>query len=246
MRNVMNGGEDDAANAEWNKRKAEAEQLSRANREASMQAMEVQGMAGSGNELLADLEGQGQLTQSLYGAGLDAAGMQQQRRDAAAGTAYEMGGGIADKQDAWHVMTTQRDDANKVYADGIANQESTMNWNRGNQVSDANVPLVNGAEMYNIHDIPMQEFGNDLTVAGAKAGQGVNLANISTDWGQFNTGADMQDQAFQATQPNGWDYATTGVGLAGSVLAGLGTFGVGTAAGVAGTVAQAKKSGVIP
>lgn len=217
MRNVMNGGEDAAANAEWNKRKAEAEQLSRANREASMKAMEVQGMAGSGNELLSDLEGQGQLTQSLFNTGLGAAGMEQGRRDAAAGAAYDMGGGIADKQDAWHVMTTQRDDANAVYATGIENQEIGENYNRTNTVNDMNVPLVNGAQMYNIHDVPLQEFNDDMGLAGAKSGAGFTLSNIGTDWGQFNIAQDMERFKIEQTMPNAWDRAAAGVGVVGDI-----------------------------
>jgi hypothetical protein len=221
MRSIMNGGEDDAANAEWNKRKAEAEQLSRANREASMRGMEVQGMAGSGNELLADLEGQGQLTQSLFNSGLDAAGMQQQRRDAAAGSAYDMGGGIADKQDAWHVMTTQRDDANKVYGDNVANQALTANWGRNNQVLDMNTGAVNNAELYNI-GLDQQEFGNAMGLAGAKAGMGVNIANFGGQYDQFNQTLNNQQYEFQQTMPNTWDKIAAGVGvvsdIAGSVI----------------------------
>jgi hypothetical protein len=186
-----------------------------------MRGMEVQGMAGSGNELLADLEGQGQLTQSLFNSGLDAAGMQQQRRDAAAGSAYDMGGGIADKQDAWHVMTTQRDDANKVYGDNVANQALTANWGRNNQVLDMNTGAVNNAELYNI-GLDQQEFGNAMGLAGAKAGMGVNIANFGGQYDQFNQTLNNQQYEFQQTMPNTWDKIAAGVGvvsdIAGSVI----------------------------
>lgn len=222
FRNIVQGGEDAAANAEWMKRKRQAEQAARAQREASAAALDVRGLGGSGTELLADMAGQQAMTEAQFMGGLGAAAMEQGRRDQAAGAVYDMGANTAGAEDAWSQWSTARDDYNTMQNVNVANAANVANFGRANQVADNNVVAQNQAQQYNLA-LPQQGFQNEMMLAGAENGLNLAMGTAGQNAYQFGENLDFNQQQldFQmdAAEPNAWDYITGGLGA----LAGLGT-----------------------
>jgi hypothetical protein len=101
---VMRDGTDDIAEAEYQRRAAEAEQNRKATTDAAMRDLEMRGQGAASDALLAELQGAQGAASDRYQAGLQANATAQARRDAAAGSradvAERMGRGTLDADTA--------------------------------------------------------------------------------------------------------------------------------------------------
>lgn len=91
LRNLIeNQGQDAASKAHYEKALNESERVRAANAQASLAEMDRQGRGGGGLSLMAQLEGADASMATQYNAALEAAAMEQARRDAANAQMFEM------------------------------------------------------------------------------------------------------------------------------------------------------------
>lgn len=149
FQNLAEGGPDAVAEADFERRRGQAEQARRAQDEATMAALEARGMGGSGQELLGSLVSNQAAASDLTQAGLDAAAMAQQRRDAAAGNVGQVGQALSAQDyrqaadqanaldqralDQWRTWYDQA-----TYNAGVGNTQNQANWGRQQDVNQAN------------------------------------------------------------------------------------------------------------
>ncbi len=204
---AASGGVDAIANAEYERRKMEAEQDARSKRDAAMQQAEMTG-AGNIAGLIADLQtGQSAATRSNM-AGLQAAADQQARRDFAAGSASDIAAGLhgqsmeeAYRRDAaagayagigsdiWQHgfdQTQAQFDAwfGTEYANqGVETEVRGAEWNRANEVSDGNVDLHN-AGLQSEDDAAQRYFNNLMGWTSGRSNAYLGHANVTGGFAQ--------------------------------------------------------------
>lgn len=150
-------GSDPIAEADYQKRAAQAEQSRRANTLATLQSLEAKGMGNAGGQLTAGLTGAQAAASDRYQAGLDAAAEAATRRDFAAKSGAEIGHTMgADVLAADVNRDTLLDAAAKNKATGL----DTFANNR-----------LSGLDTYNTN------------VAGGKDAFGTNQNNATDAWG---------------------------------------------------------------
>lgn len=218
---------DAIAEADYARRQADAEQMRRANTEAAMRELEARGQGGGGQQLLAELSNQQASVGDQYQAGLDVNAQSQARRDAAAGTAGEIGrnlwGEDARQAEArasgMDVFTTNRaagldtatqneatrqQEAARLNADA-ANKAAELNWTRTGDVGDRNVAAQNTTNWWNLVGGPQKTFENymDVTrgVTGAQSGQAGGLRSDAQN--EFAWGPWLANQASNITKASG-------------------------------------------
>lgn len=185
---LMTGGEDAAAEAEWRGRMRSALQDARSQREADLASLETRGFGGGGgNELLASLvAGQG-IAETGAQASLDAAAMQQKRRDDAAIS-------MADIYDRYGNNVLSADSDRAAGLDNFTtNQNNGLDWfgaEQGNldfKTQEYNAGVYGGVEdgnwdRYWSNNDANANLGNDVVVANAGARQ-TGTANYGSSLG---------------------------------------------------------------
>lgn len=209
-------------------------QADRGRREAILQNMAARGMAGSGNELLAQLSSSQAATDRNAQQGLDIAGMAQARALEAMMSRGNMAGGIRDQdfgaqsqiasaQDAINQFNTQnknnfsQHNADMTYNAGVNNQAVKQG------IANQNVDTRNKAAMHNTFTVPQQNYSNQSSkLAGKHGAYGTQITN------------EHQKHAAEAEK-----YKFIG-GLAG---AGAGAFATGTPQGAAAGSQMGQQAG---
>jgi hypothetical protein len=155
-------------------------------------------MSGSGDALLAQLEGAQGSAGDTYQAGLDRAAMGAARRDAAAQNAGQMSATLGNEQGS---IDTSRAGGQDAYANaGAQGKDAYANWNaqdlfntnqynanaltgqlkdqaqRQQSVADANTGAHNQTVTYNHTQAPQQHFNNTMAAMGGATGQINNQA----------------------------------------------------------------------
>ncbi len=172
---VMKSGHDDASDAYYEAKRADAEQSARAQRDAAQQNLDEQGRGSGGASLLNELMSARDVSSQGHNAALGAAAMAQGRKDHAADSNARVGYGLQSQDNAWANDKTQfgmdkADDEDAFqfwYGDKLTGfgkdksmlhqNEDVTNYGRDKQVRDANVPIYNGAVYHNA-GLPAQEW----------------------------------------------------------------------------------------
>ena len=168
----------------------------RGRREAIRQNMAMQGMAGSGNDLLAQLSSSQAATDRASQAGLDIAGMSQQRALDAMVQAGNMGSQMRSQEFGEKSQTAQAQDAINRF--NTANQNSANQWNAANSndaaryKADAN----NQASLYN------SDLAAEQATFNANARQDANQANWAARQSTANQNVDRNDRTTQQSYDN--------------------------------------------
>lgn len=177
---VEGGGFTLADKANLARMQNETAQADRGRRDAIMQNMQARGMGGSGMELLAQLQSSQAATDRASQAGLDQAGMAQQRALDAIMNQGAMAGNIrgqdfgenAQRAQAADYLKTfnakNRMDANQFNAGldmqkqqfnaGANNQAATANWQGKQGLSNQNTDTRNQAQQFNKFTIPTTQY----------------------------------------------------------------------------------------
>ncbi len=169
----------DEAAYEMARRNAAAE--SQAKQAQILQNMQARGMGGSGVELISRLQAGQSSADRLQQAQLEEAAKKQQARMQALQSQANMAQGL--RSSDYSEAARLADAKDQIARFNAANAQSLANRNtdRGNQaqqynmsnaqrIADANVGLKNQQQQYN-KGLTQQKFGNELQLAGAKAGQ---------------------------------------------------------------------------
>lgn len=200
---ITGGGFNATDRANLNRVQSEAAQADRGRREAILQNMSARGMGGSGMELLAQLQSSQAATDRQSQAGLDIAGMAQQRALDAIMKQGALSGGVREQDFGEAAQKAQAANAiaqfnanNKMNVNqfnkqneldvakfnaNTQNNANQANWQGKQNIADKNIELINQAQMQNKIINPQQNFQNQANIAQGKANAQVGMAN---DWQQ--------------------------------------------------------------
>jgi len=178
--NIAMGGPDAVANAEYERRRQEAEQLARGQRESAIQKAEMQGQGTGGAALLADITGGQAAAQSANMAGTQAAADMQTRRDAAAsygsdvantlrGADFGEASQTANAADQWSQWWQQAQQGVDTFNAGQETDAALTNYDRRIGVQDANTDMFNKLGEYNQQG-DQRAFDNWLRYMQGKSG----------------------------------------------------------------------------
>jgi hypothetical protein len=195
---MQNNPFDAQAEADYQRARNKSELSRRSSTEAALSNLEGRGMSGSGDALLAQLEGAQGSAGDTYQAGLDRAAMGAARRDAAAQNAGQMSATLGQNQaqvdeskangldaygnagaqgkDAYAQWNAQHNfDTGKYNADALTQQLKDQSQ-RQQSVADANTGAHNQTVTYNHTQAPQQHFNNTMAAMGGATGQINNQA----------------------------------------------------------------------
>lgn len=207
---VMKSGTDDASEAYYQGKRADAEQSARAQREAAMQQLQETGRDTGGAGILSELMASSDLQRDTSAAALGAKAMMQDRKDAAAGKYGMTGADIQGGDDDWtKYYTGEQVDYGKNKS-GILQTEEVDNVNRLWDTYDKNTANDIGAYYHN-KDLPMQGFGMFSGANSDVRGEmGDSEAQARADHAQYvadqfgfddiSQGVDAGAKIFQLTQ----------------------------------------------
>ncbi len=229
---VMEGdGFDPVSEAAYQRRVAEAEVRRRGQGLAVMREQELQGLGGSGMDVMAQLMTGQAATSDQYLAALDAAAMQQTRMDTAGMNMGQLGGQMRAQEFGEHAQRAGAMDAWNQFMGGAILNSSEVNSGRALQTALQNQQAQNAgySQQYGLQgqfsmanaDAQNRAFsqqygaGVDVAMANARAqndaysqqyglqGQ-YNLANASNRLSadQFNVGNEMTQSQFNANARN--------------------------------------------
>jgi hypothetical protein len=194
LTNIANSGGLTAADqANLNKIQTDVAAADRGRREAIMQNMQSRGMAGSGNELLAKLQSSQAATDRANQAGLDVAGMAQQRALDALMQSGTLSGNMQNQKFSQEAQKAAARDAIAQFNAANMNQASLSNANIANQMG-----MQNAANQY-----MASQANRDAQIAAQSANAANNMsaqqfnASAANQAGQINQAA-RQNQANQA------------------------------------------------
>lgn len=156
FRNLTKTGSDPIAEADYQRRAAQAEQSRKANTDAALAAMEAKGMGNAGGALSARVEGAQNAANDRYQAGLDATALAAQRRD----TAAQAGAGIASQ------MGQNQFSADAARAEAV----DRYNQARAQGLDEASARRASGLDAFN------------TTVAGGQDQFAANQWNAADAW----------------------------------------------------------------
>ncbi len=199
---VEGGGFTLADKANLSRVQNEAAQGDRGRRDAIMQNMQSRGMGGSGMELLAQLQSSQAATDRTSQAGMDQAGMAQQRALDAIMNQGAMAGGIRSQDFGENAQRAQASDRLKMFnADnmlrkdmyntdnelgkqqfnaGVGNQAATANWQGKQGMSNQNVDTRNQAQTHNKFTIPTTQYDAKTQKISGMAGANQGIAQAQT------------------------------------------------------------------
>jgi len=179
---LSGGGFDPQAEADFARKRGQAQQTRQANTEAVMRNAELQGLSGSGMEALGALSsGQAQVTDESM-AGLEANAMMQQNREGAAGNLVDAGSAVQDSNDAWQQWYAGEDADRQAYNADKYTDQSKFNIGRKNFVADQHVDR--DAEGVRLNKESFQtEFDNKLELATRIAGERRGVGNAQGELG---------------------------------------------------------------
>jgi len=183
-----NGGMTAMDRANLNRVQGQAAQADRGRREAILQNQRMRGMAGSGNELLAQLASSQAATDQQSQQGLDIAGMAQQRALDAMLRGGELAGGIRGQDWGEAAQRAAAMDEIAKFNAGQANQMSTWNAGAANQMGQFNTETGMRADMFNTgNTLDTQKYNAGLAQDAGMASWGARQNNANTNTGTHNT-----------------------------------------------------------
>ncbi len=172
---VEGDGHDAVSDAEYEMKRADAEQAARAQREAGMQNLEERGMGNSGASVLNELMAARDVGAQGHEAALGAAATAQARRDNAGSSLAEHGNTLqtadyehandrdafgfkqAGMKDDWQQVLGDWNETLGVNTSTLSRDEDTNDWVRTNDTSDKNVGVFNNVVEHN-KDLPWKAF----------------------------------------------------------------------------------------
>lgn len=189
--------------ADMAKLNSQVNQQNRGRMGAIQQNMASRGMAGSGLDILAQTQAGQDATERQALAALEKnAQMQERKVDAVSrlgglagqlqGRDFQQSAQKAAASDAINRFNIANSIDRTKMNNSIANQGTTQNWNRSNQVSDANVGINNSAAIQNWNR------GNQVSDANV----GINNQATTQNWGRTNSTADRNTGRTQQTMDN--------------------------------------------
>jgi len=204
---VMESGTDAVAEAEYARRQQQAEQLRRSNTEAALSDLEMRGQGGMGNRLLAEMSNSQAMIGDVYGAGLDANAIAQQRRDSAAGTYADVSEGMGRAQL----------DADALRARGMDDHEIArmMGIDSAEEARSAGLDLNSTTRAAGLDRFAVEGAAGRDTAAGEQAA-GVD-AFTNADWDRWMEGQQMEGDwgmeadTFNANRVHSTDDANIGM-----------------------------------
>lgn len=199
---VEGGGFTLADKANLSRMQNEAAQGDRGRRDAIMQNMQARGMGGSGMELLAQLQSSQAATDRSSQAGMDQAGMAQQRALDAIMNQGAMAGNLRSqdfgenaqraqaldaiaKFNAQNKLSNNQFNANKnlqtqQFNSGVGNQAATANWQGKQGLANQNVDTRNQAQIHNKFTIPTTQYDAKTQKIGGMSGANQGIAQAQT------------------------------------------------------------------
>lgn len=200
------GGLTAADRAQLAQIQSEVAQADRGRREAILQQQAARGMAGSGNELLAQLQSSQAATNRASQAGLDVAGMAQQRamdaimqRGQLAGSirGQEFGEGAqkAAASDAIAKFNANNVNDGRRFSAGQETDARKFHSEGAQSTSDKNTAGINTQEQQRKLGIPQQQFDNRVQIATGQAGGLDALVDYYTGKGDRKVAAKANDMS---------------------------------------------------
>lgn len=199
---VEGGGFTLADKANLSKIQNDAAQGDRGRRDAIMQSMQARGMGGSGMELLAQLQSSQAATDRTSQAGMDQAGMAQQRALDAIMNQGAMAGSLRSqdfgenaqraqaldaisKFNAQNRLNNNQFNANKnlntqQFNAGVGNQAATANWQGKQGIANQNTEAANQAQMHNKFAIPTTKYDAKTQKIGGISAANQGIAQAQT------------------------------------------------------------------
>lgn len=189
---IQGGGLNLTDRANLNRIQNDTAQADRGRRDAIRQSMSARGMGGSGLDLLAQLDSSQAATDRQSQAGMDVAGMAQQRALDAIMQSGSLAGNVrnqdfgeqstvANAKDAItkfnsanQLQTNQFNKGNELDAGkfnaSTQNQAATANWQGKQNTANANVGIRSEADRYNQTQKPLTQFDMQAKKVGGKTG----------------------------------------------------------------------------
>jgi hypothetical protein len=200
---AASGGMTAADTANLSKIQSQSAQADKGRREAILQNMAARGMAGSGNELLAQLQSSQAATDRQSQEGLDIAGMAQRRALEAMMQGGQLGGSIRGQEFGEQARVAEAQDSINRF--NAANQNSANQYNAGatNSMNQFNTGNKLRTDMYNTDNTNQFSRENANTYNDASKYNNTNKQNnINLNTSVRNRGLDRDVDNQQQTFNN--------------------------------------------
>lgn len=195
-RNLMTGGSDPIAEADYARRTAQAEASRRANTDAALAQLEQRGQGNANAGLLAELSNQQASVSDQYLAGLGAQAMAAARRDAAAGSAADI---AAQRGQGMLAADTARAGGLDQYG-----MQRAAGQDQYAQARAAGLDTAGAAQAAGLDQYGMQRAGGADTYATSKQNAlddfAMNRMKMADDWANKQYDRYYQNQQFNAGQ----------------------------------------------
>ena len=195
---VANDGRDAVSEAYFHAKQQEAEQLRRSTIQAALRDLDARGMAGSGSELQANIQGANQSMKSQFDAAMQAAAIAQQRKDHAAQMQADLG--KAHRMMAFGEAATIDDALRQIRMARGQLEFATQENNTGKMFSSRE------AHQRFLEDETMMrnDFLNNAALQEQHLGTNVNMFNADqmNTTNRFNVGQANQVGMFNTDQVN--------------------------------------------